>query len=191
MVNDSVYGPLYDIKPYIEKMEQFDSDAFGLVKNPNPDHPHIQSWFVGLRPNIFMTAWYDTFIRSVKKLSSKGAITHMYEHGLSKLITQNGLTWKCLYTVKNRGIYNRIKHLYKIHMPFMKKVAFNRHYGALGRQILYVLNKLSPDLRDAILTSAYAQYGEQNVKQMLTRNPFRTGFRHIRYAIHKIITKGL
>ena len=31
MVNDSVYGPLYDIRPYLENMEGLGTDAFGLV----------------------------------------------------------------------------------------------------------------------------------------------------------------
>lgn len=191
MLNDSVYGPLYEMTPYFAEIESYNADAFGLVQKPHEFKAHIQSWFIGMRPSVFMTKWYDDFMRAITKLQSKGAITRLYELGFTQMIEAHNLIWKTMYAVHNRGVYNKIKHLYKIRMPFMKKVAFDRHYGALGRQILYVLNKLSPKLRDAILTSARAQYGTKHVDKLLTKNPIRVGFRHIRYALYKFFIKGI
>ena len=59
MVNDSVYGPLFPLKPYFEKMESQNTDAFGLVKNTKASHPHIQSWFIGMRKSVFLSQWFD------------------------------------------------------------------------------------------------------------------------------------
>lgn len=191
MVNDSVYGPLYNIAPYLERMENMGTDGFGMVKNPNTDHPHIQSWFIGLRPSIFLSNWYDTFIRSVTKLASKGQITRQYEHGLSKKILAHNLTWKCLYTVKNRGIYNQVKKLYIAEMPFMKKLAFTRHYGSLGRQILYVLNHVDDDTRIAITLSAQMQYSDKYLNWLLTTNPLKIFFRQLKHTTKKILTGKL
>lgn len=191
LVNDSVYGPLYDMLPYFNEMESFGTDAFGIVKNPKPDHPHIQSWFIGLRKSVFLTDWFDKFIRSVSKQPSKGLITKIYEHGLSKLITQNNLTWKCLYTVKNRGIYNKVKKLYNMKMPFMKKLAFSRHNGTLGRQILYVLRRLDDDIRIAILISARGQYGSKYIDWLLTNNPIKIFIRQIKHITQKICSRQL
>ena len=191
MVNDSVYGPMFDMAPYFQKMESMNYDAFGLVQKRHDTRAHIQSWFIGMRPSVFLSDWYDEFMRSITKLQNKGAITRLYELGFTQMVAKHNLTWQTLYSVHNRGVYNKIKHLYRTGMPFMKKVAFDRHFGALGRQILYVLNQLSPELRDAILTSACDQYGEQHVKKLLTRNPIRTMFRHIRYGLYKFFIKGI
>ena len=186
ILNDSVYGPLMDIGPALIDMESRGWDMFGLVYNPNRDHPHIQSWFVGMRPCAFRTKWFDTFIRGVTKLPSKGLITRMYEHRLTALGRENGLSIGCLYTVKNRGVYNRIKYLYRRHMPFMKKVAFSRHNGALGRQISYVMRHIDAATRDAILENARRTWGDEYVARLITSNPLRIFARKIRYAATKI-----
>ena len=191
MVNDSVYGPFYDLAPYFETMEKYNVDAFGMVSKPHQHKAHIQSWFIGLRPSVFMSDWYDNFMTTITKQRSKGTITRVYELGFTKLVESHNLPWRCMYSVYNRGVYNRIMHLYKIGMPFMKKVAFTRHFGAFGRQILYVMNHISPQLRQITLESARGQYGSQLVDKLLTKNPLITLFRHIRYAFYKFFTQGI
>ncbi len=191
LVNDSVYGPLFDLQNTIKKMEKLGTDAFGLVKNPHHDHPHMQSWFIGCEQSIFLSDWFDKFMHSVTKLQSKGAITRIYEHGFSKIISQNSLTWNCIYTVAGRGIYNKIKKLYNHKMPFMKKNAFPRRGGALGRQILYVLNNIQPNVRNYILENASRIYGRNYINWLLTNNPIKIIFRNIRYAARKIFIEGI
>lgn len=191
LVNDSVYGPLYDLKPYFKQMESCKCDAFGIVKNPHHEHPHIQSWFVGLRKNIFFTTWFDTFMNDITKLSSKGEITHKYEHGLSKLISAHNHKWCCLYTARGRGVYNHVKKLYKSGVPFIKRVAFSRNHGALGRQILYVLNHISSPARDAIYDSAASTHGAKYINWLLTKNPIRITARKIHHALYKILNGGI
>lgn len=190
MANDSVYGPLYDIAPYLKQMESLTHDAFGIVCNPHKHHPHIQSWFIGMRPNVFTSKWFNEFMLSITKLPSKGAITRQYEQGFSKLLTIHNHCWSCLYTVRGRGVYNKIKKLYRQKMPFMKRVAFTRTHGALGGQILYVLNRISPNLHDAILNSVLDLYGTKYIGWLLTRNPLRIGYRKIRHMFHKLCSGG-
>lgn len=190
MVNDSVYGPMYPISQYLKRMESLPHDAFGIVCNPHKHHPHIQSWFIGMNKNVFTSKWLKEFILSITKLPSKGAITRQYEHGFSKLLTTHGHGWTCLYTVRGRGVYNKIKKLYRKKMPFMKRVAFTRTHGALGRQIVYILNHISPKLRDAILNSVTDLYGTKYVKRLLTRNPLRIACRKIHHMFHKIYSGG-
>ncbi len=191
MANDSVYGPLYDLKPILEQMEAKNLAAFGLVKNPNPDHPHIQSWFIGMRDTVFKTQWFDEFITSVKKLPNKGQITREYEHGFSKHLSARGLPWECMMTVKNRGVYNQIKKLYRAGLPFMKKVAFSRHGGAYGRQIAYVLDHIAPNARNAILSSARHTWGAEYINWLLTKNPVKVMYRGIKNGLHKICSGKL
>ncbi len=191
LVNDSVYGPLYSMTRYFDAMENMGHDAFGIVKNPNPKHPHIQSWFVGLTKNIFTSDWFDKFMNAITKLPSKGAITREYEQGLSKQISEHGFTWDCLYTVSGRGVYNQIKKLFTHGMPFMKRVAFSRNHGGLGKQIRYVLNHVNPDIKSAIIKSATDEYGEKYIKWLLTSNPIKIGFRNIKHALYKLLVEGI
>ncbi|MBD5400416.1 hypothetical protein HDR61_01545 [bacterium] len=185
LINDSVYGPLYDLGPILGDMESRGWDAFGLVLNPKTSHPHIQSWFIGMRPVAFTAPWFDTFMRSVTRQRDKGAVTKLYEQGFTAAVSAHGLSWGCIYTVAGRGVYNKIKSLYKHGMPFMKKVAFTRHNGRLGRQILYVLNHISPDARTGILENARRTWGDEYIQWMLTRNPFKIMWRGITYGINK------
>ena len=76
-------------------------------------------------------------------------------------------------------------------MPFVKKLAFSRHNGALGRQLLYILNHVSPTTRDAIMENANRVYGEQYISKILTRNPIKIMCRNIKYTIHKLRTEGI
>lgn len=191
LVNDSIYGPLYPMESFFEQMENSSTDAFGLVQNPHKDHPHIQSWFIGMRQSVFMTKWFDEFMTSIVLQKSKGAITHLYEQGFTKLIEKNDKTWSCIYSIPGRGIYNDIKKVYRQGLPFMKKVAFTRHNGALGRQILYVLNHTNSDARNAIISGAKDTFGDKYINWLLTKNPIKIILRNIKYFIKKIFTEGL
>ena len=191
MVNDSVYGPLFPLKPYLERMEKSGTDAFGLVKNTKESHPHIQSWFIGMRKSVFLSKWFDEFISGVTKLESKGAITRTYEHGFTKNVASHGGTWACLYLAHNRDVYNKIKKYYRVKMPFMKKVAFTRHNGTLGPQISYVLKHTNAKMRNAIVRNAARVYGEQYVKHTLSQSRIAAFICGLKYGIKKALSGKL
>lgn len=191
MVNDSVYGPLFDIEQYLIKMEGFNTDAFGIIENPKKSHPHIQSWFIGMRQSVFLSQWFDDFIQSVTHHDNKGVITHLYEHGFSTNVISHGGTWKCIYVVKGRGVYNNVKKLYRAKIPFIKKISFTRHDGGLGRQIKYVLAHIPKKLNNAIIKSASSAYGKEYIKTILSRNMLSTMYHNIKYGIRKTLTGKL
>ena len=186
MVNDSVYGPLFDLGTYLTKMESFGTDAFGMVKKKGGHFEHIQSWFIGMTPKVFLSKWFDKFIRSITHVESKTAVTALYENGFTKKLNEHNIAWKCLYNIYNRGIYNRVKHLYKIRMPFIKKISFTRHFGAYGNQVLYVLNHIPKKTRDDILSSARKTFGSEYMDWFLTKNPIKILARKIKYVISRL-----
>ena len=191
MVNDSMYGPLFDLMPYLEKLESKNLDAFGMVKNPHKKSPHIQSWFIGMRKSVFMSDWFNNLLQSVCHQENKGLVTILYEHGFTKQLIENNLSWDALYSAPGRSIYNHIKYFYKRRMPFIKKLAISRHYGALGRQLLYILNHTDSKTRDIIMTCAGRVYGTEYLAKTLTHNPLKIMWRNIRYTIHKLRTDGI
>ncbi|MBO7605465.1 MAG: hypothetical protein J6S61_03260 [Elusimicrobiaceae bacterium] len=190
MVNDSVYGPLFDIGDYLNQMESLGTDAFGMVKKTGGRFEHIQSWFIGMTQKIFLSKWFSDFITSAKKVETKTMVTALYENGFTRKLNENKIAWRCIYNIYNRGIYNRIKHLYKIRMPFIKKLSFTRHFGAYGNQILYVLNHIPKKLRDDILLSARETFGTKYIDWFLTKNPVKILARKIKYITSRLLCKN-
>lgn len=192
LVNDSMYAPLHEIGPVLKELESRDTDASGMVFNDHHDHPHIQSWFIGLGSDVFLSKQFDKFITSVKRHDKdKGLVTKLYEQGVTRMLIENKWSFSCTYTVTGHAIYNQVKRLFKRGLPCMKKVAFARHGGALGRQVLYILNHIDPSMRAAILSEAYRVYGQETVDRNLTNNPFKIIWRNVKYALYKIASKGL
>lgn len=191
LVNDSVYAPLHPMTPIIDQLESSGSDAIGIAYNPNRNHPHIQSYFIGLGPNIFLSQWFNDFISNVQHQDEKGLVTKLYEQGLTDLFIKHDMEFACIFSIPGRGVYNNIKKLYRQGFPFLKKVSFTRHQGALGRQIHYILRHIDPDLKDAILENAKNVYGTDVIDKNLTNNIFKITYRNLRHAIQKIFTEGV
>ena len=186
MINDSVYGPFFDMKYYITKMESLGKSAFGMVDKTGGHAPHVQSWFIGMGPDVFMSKWFDEFIKSVCRQESKNVVAIMYETGFTTLLKKHNISYSCLYHVFNRGVYKSIKHLFKQRMPFMKKVAFLAHEGALGYQIRYVLKNIPKKLSKAIVKNAERVYGKEYTNWVLNNNFMISVTTKIKHAIKRI-----
>ena len=185
MVNDSVYGPLFNLRDTLEKLEAFDTPAFGIIQSLHRIYAPIESWFIGITSKIAQSDWFDKFINSVTHQPSKFDITILYENGFTDLLIEHHIDYKCLFTVHGRATYNKIKKLFILGNPFIKKSAFIRHNGALGRQILYVLRHT--ESAPIIIHSAQRVYGKKYIDWLLTPNPLKIVFRNIKYLLHKVI----
>lgn len=186
LVNDSMYAPLHPISPMLEYLESLPVDAVGITFNKNPRGPHLQSWFIGMRPRIFMSDQFDDFIMSVRPQSDKGKITYLYEQGFTRMLIEHGARWASVYTVTGHAMYNRIKYFFMRGSPFLKKQNFVRKHGALGAQIKYVLNHIDPKLRAAIIENASREFGTRYVENLLTYNPIKIFFRNVKHLLYKI-----
>ena len=186
LVNDSVFGPMYNIGKILQSMERSKSDAVGLIKSIHKTHSFMESWFVCLNQKIFLTPWFDEFISSVKKESDKTAITVKYEHGLTNLIQNHNLTWSAIFDCHGRYTYNHPKKLFLRGCPFIKKASFTRHNGALGRQINYVLKHSDTNAVQSVMKTAKRIYGKDYMNWFLTSNPLKIFMRYIKYIKTKI-----
>lgn len=186
LVNDSVFGPTINIKQILNKIESKNDDAVGMVVSKHKTHSFMESWFVRLNRKIFLSSWFDEFMSSVCAEPDKSAITIKYEHGLTNLIQKHNCTWGGIFTVHGRGTYNKPKKLFQSGMPFIKKMSFTRHNGALGNQIKYILNNCDGAAKNAILKSAHRLYGTEYMNWFLTTNPIKIFMRNITYITKKI-----
>lgn len=185
LVNDSVYGPTIDLTNTINNIEKIPTDAAGLIISKHKTHKFMESWFVRLNNNIFMSQWFADFMASITHQEHKYQITVKYEHGLSNLITNNGYTWGGVYTFRGRFTYNNPKKLFKLGCPFIKKASFTRHNGAIGYDINYVLTNCNKTVSKIIKNAGINAYSQDYINWFLTKNPLTKLTRGIRYAIKK------
>lgn len=185
LVNDSVYGPTIDLTNTINNIERIPNDAAGLIISKHKTHEFMESWFVRLNNNIFMSQWFAEFISAITHQKNKTDITIKYEHGLSNLIKNNNCTWNGVYKFRGRFTYNNPKKLFKLGCPFIKKASFTRHNGALGYDINYVLNHCDNHASKIIKNSGISAYSKNYINWFLTKNPLTKLTRGIKYAIKK------
>lgn len=125
--NDSVYGPLFSLEEVFRKVETRECDFWGITKNLyglKGKAPHIQSYFIAFRKNVFMSNEFIDFISSIKEETSKNDIVINYEIGLSSLLYRNGFK-DAVYIEAYKNISNctikKWKNLILKHkMPFLK-----------------------------------------------------------------------
>lgn len=189
LVNDSVFGPLFNIEKSINALESNVYDATGMVASYHKTHSYMESWFIKLNRKIFTSIWFDEFISSVTHELRKTQVTIKYEHGLSKLIKNNGCSWNGLYNIRGRYTYNNPRGLFKHGCPFIKRMSFTRHHGELGNQVKYVLKHSDSDAVHAIMKTANRVYGTEYMHSFLTYNPIKILWRGLKYATHKIMDK--
>ena len=191
LVNDSVFGPTINIRPLINNIEKIKTDAAGIIVSMHRTHMFMESWFIRMNKKIFTSTWFDNFMNSVTKESNKADVTVKYEHGLSNLIKNNRCSWGGICYIRGRFTYNYPIKLFKRGIPFIKKLSFTRHNGALGRQVKYILNHCDRNARNAIMKTANRLYGEKHMNWFLTSNPIKIMVRNIKYAFYKIENGGI
>ena len=189
MANDSVYGPLHELKPVLEQMESYNTDATGMTESIHTKYRHIQSWFVGMRKSVFLSDWFNKFIMGVKRVATKNQVTILYENKFTEILEEHGGTWRCPFQCPGRSVYNKPKKLFLLGCPFIKRMSFTRHNGAIGNQLYYILKHCNPDARNAILSGANHAYTEKYISWLLTPNPLVAAWRGFTYVIQKLRKK--
>ena len=185
LVNDSVFGPVSDVLPCMERMEAMSEDAVGMVYNPHHSHPHMQTWFVCLKPQVFRSGWFADFLLSVEKLKDKNEVCRVYETGLTELIVSKGLACSGLFIVPGKGIYNDVLKLCRRGLPFFKKSAFTRHEGSLGGQLSKVL-AMNPEFGELVRADARRLYGAEYVDAILSDGSVALALRYLKYLRGKL-----
>jgi rhamnosyltransferase len=96
IANDSVFGPLHSLAPYIARMQQTEADLVGMTDNWEKNY-HLQSYFVYFKKNILELGLLDTFMNSVQLSYDKEKIIERYEVGLTQLIIKSKLKVAALF----------------------------------------------------------------------------------------------
>lgn len=121
-VNDSVYGPLYDLTSTLESLEKSDADLIGMISSHDESTPwHIQSWFVGFSKKIFTSDFFNDFIKKITYVPDRLSLIMKYEVGLSCRIMRHGFKAKVLFNNDNDMICKNARLTLTKGLPFIKK----------------------------------------------------------------------
>ena len=134
LVNDSVYGPLFDLEPCLQKMESNGTDLTGLTSYYDEFTPvHIQSWFVGLSHNIAISDTLYNFMQDVHLRKNKWEVITKYEVGLSRHLLQSGYKMSSLFTELEEchTVYHKPRIILENLIPFIKKGGLENIGGTL------------------------------------------------------------
>jgi lipopolysaccharide biosynthesis protein len=102
-VNDSVYGPLFDLGPALTDTRLQDADLWGMVLSDQntsrgaPRVKHLQSWFLGMRRPLLESEAWAGFWRGIEPLASKREVVDRYEIGFSAQMAAAGFRVAGLY----------------------------------------------------------------------------------------------
>ena len=139
LVNDSVYGPLFDIKNILENLESSGADLVGMIDFKNKFTPvQVQSWFVGLSRKVANASFISNFMKNIRPQTDKQLIVLKYEVGLSQVILRHGYKMATFISGENgdlvHRIYDKPLEVLKEGLPFLKKTAL---MNLQGMQYLY------------------------------------------------------
>ena len=147
--NDSVYGPIYPLKPNFEKMDKKKCDFWGMTQNRYGSYkkeenlyeecyyPHLQSYFFVLKQNVFKSLIFQNFISGIKHEEDKNDVVINYEMGLSNILTKNSFKYSSY--IKNHPFshdpsLSMWKELIlKEHFPFLKTSLIKRGLPFFGK----------------------------------------------------------
>jgi len=103
LANDSVYGPLGDLSAFVDALLRHDADFYGAVESPEIV-PHLQSWFVLLRPRAFRSeAFTNLMCAPMPEFSDKLALVTSYEVALTRRLMAAGLRYHAAFSPARAG----------------------------------------------------------------------------------------
>lgn len=192
LVNDSVWGPTSrsDLYKALERMEVLEVNAFSMACKVHTRSPHMQSWFIGLRREVFLSDYFDAFISSVECLKDKVEVCIRYETGLSCLLREKGVKYDALFHLRGREIYGAVARLTRSGMPFVKKSSFLRHNGCLGRKIRHILSCSDSGFAEAVVHDAERTFGKEYIGWFLSCSVADSVGRYLKYLWHKCVRQS-
>jgi SAM-dependent methyltransferase len=96
LCNDSVYGPLWDLKKTLAELVSVEADFYGMVMS-NEHVRHIQSWFMLFTPQAHQSRAFRNLMTSRPDIRSRQDVIENIELRLTKILESNGLRSHALY----------------------------------------------------------------------------------------------
>jgi len=99
LANDSCFGPLFDLNNIFEKQGSVNTDFWGMTKSYEVK-PHLQSFFMVFRKNVFNDSLFQNFFNGIKIQNSWWDVISNYELKLTELLHEKGFSYSFVYENK-------------------------------------------------------------------------------------------
>jgi len=96
LANDSVYGPMGDLKSALVRLTSKKADFYGMVESLQIAS-HLQSWFLLFEPWVVRHEAFKRFWEEPFETMSKKRIVARGEVGLSRRLVEAGFRYEALY----------------------------------------------------------------------------------------------
>ncbi|MCQ2582029.1 MAG: hypothetical protein MJ170_03550 [Alphaproteobacteria bacterium] len=129
LVNDSVYGPFFDLGHVLCDLESRGVDMTGMCSSEINSFPvHIQSWFIGMSKKLANADFINRFLQNVKHQENKALIVLKYEVRMTQLVKEYGYKISVASNDKGVMIYKNPNLVLNAGVPFVKKTAMTQIY---------------------------------------------------------------
>ena len=123
LANDSVYAPFGDLSAFIERLLAVPADFYGAVESREME-PHLQSWFLLLRPTAYRSAPFRELLTSaISADTPKWDIIRNYELGVTRRLRDAGLTYHAGWSAAGSGPIARTEEYNPMHLLWRSMIA--------------------------------------------------------------------
>lgn len=138
-MNDTCFGPLYDLEPEFKKMESSQTDFWGITNHRQSKDPktkktlvpeHIQSYFFSLSRKTFTSDSFGKFLDQIINFEKVEDVILNYEIKLTKYLVNSGFQFKALINTNSLNTQHQDlatwhpDTLIKENCPFIKIKSF-------------------------------------------------------------------
>ena len=137
LINDSIVGPLDTIAfdRLMARIRSSTADVLGLTRSADPP-PHLQSFFLVFNQRALQSGLLQRECRRVVCLPTKALVIDVYEKGLTKWLSQQGLRCEAMFQspvedplcANATGLYWDV--LIDAGFPYIKASVLAQHHGS-------------------------------------------------------------
>jgi hypothetical protein len=106
LANDSVYGPIGDLREPLQRLLSRDADFYGFVESFDTAR-HLQSWFILFKPHVYRSRTFRSLMTLPFASLSKREIIEGAEIGLSNTLIDAGFRYSATYEPSTSGLLSR------------------------------------------------------------------------------------
>ncbi|HOV13265.1 MAG TPA: rhamnan synthesis F family protein [Spirochaetota bacterium] len=155
LINDTCFGPIFDINDVFKKMENLKVDFWGITDykasddgmppSGGPIDEHIQSYFMVFNNNVLKSKYFIDFWNNLEYLKNVNYVIQNYETKLTKYLSEAGFKYDVYLRTKEFNFeYNDLMIRYpdvviKKKVPFVKIKSFQ--YFKHPRYILNLIKE--------------------------------------------------
>ena len=168
--NDSNFGPIYPLDNIFNNIEYKNNVVYGIFKHTEVENfketylglkitpEHLQSHFLIIPKDVFLSIWFENFLLNIKKLPKKQIVLN-YELGLSELIKKHNIILRGLYEGNDNFPHDKPFELIKKGYPFLKKITVHIPFNDTVKMLSYIKDKYNIKLfTDFYQRESYRRY---------------------------------